>query len=199
MSVQPQHATPRWMRRVECFLVGHHEWAHEVEVDPFECARCGIDHEVYMRQRDRQTAISRWCPIWLERGRWHAHLILGWPWRFYAKVGWTLGGRYGQLPAIDASARLWRLYGTVWLGGFWQVDEDGEDVSLGGLSFAVDKSGLPELICRVRGHRCSEEHRGWVYCKRCQKTLECPSSVSEHERGLAVDFAAGTFQGDADA
>jgi len=92
-----------------------------------------------------------------------------------ARWGWV---REGEGPGCHASLNLWRLslYGGI--GGFWQ-DEDGEDRSVVHLSATFKTYGITYIPCLVRGHKPNDSLiAGYVYCDRCQETLEYPPRES---------------------
>ena len=175
------------LARLRCAVIGHHQWPHGTWTDGHDyiephdprCERCGREPEVLRRWH--AAALS---PIWITRRRWKVTLRVDIPYKAYVSVGFNLGGkRDEQGPEIDASLILWRFNVYAWLGGFQWTNEDADLRSLVGISasFSTSPHEFDRLVCRVRGHVPDASLNGYVFCDRCQTTLERP------ERPAAIE------------
>jgi hypothetical protein len=166
--------------RARCAVIGHHRfpsgtWTEEHDYVEPDDPRCELCHAV---PRYPGRRLARFSPIWLTRRRWKISLRVGLPYHAYVAVGLNLGGkRDEQGPEIDASLILGRFHIYAWLGGFQWQDEDCSRRALAGISasFVTSPRELQRLICRWRGHQPEpSDTTGWVFCERCEETLERP-------------------------
>jgi hypothetical protein len=168
--------------RVRCAVIGHHRfpsgtWTEDHDYLEPDDPRCKLCRAMPPRYPGRQLA--RFSPIWLTRRRWKLSLRVGIAYKAYIAVGVDLGGkRDEQGPEIDASLILGRFHVYAWLGGFQWQDEDCSRRALAGVSASLVTSPheFDRLVCRWRGHvpEPSQHNDEWVFCERCEETLQKP-------------------------